>query len=353
MGICTNKQWMQDIEYALTCLPELSELAGRKIMITGCTGLVCSAVVDALISWNCSHDEKINIYALSRNVTAVKERFAPFSNETWFEAEIYDAIKPLNGIKQDCDYIIHGAGNASPGNIVNEPVETMYANIFGVKNLLEYAKSNNSSRLLYVSSSEVYGKSECNKPLGKTDYGYIDILDSRSSYSIGKRAAETLCSSYLDEYGVDCVIVRPGHIYGPTAKSDDNRVSSAWAYKVAKGQDIIMKSDGAQIRSYCYAPDAASAILKALIKGKTLEAYNISNEDSVISIREMAETMAHIGNVKVIFDNPTDLEKKGFNPMRNSSLDAKELMNLGWKGRFNAETGIEHTIKILRDFISH
>ncbi len=351
MGLIENRQWQEDIDRVLACVPELSELSGNRVMITGCTGLICSAVMDVLIRWNCTHDEKIIIYALSRNPEAIENRYEPYISEKWFETDRYDATSTIDHLRQDCDYIIHGAGNASPGNLVREPVETMCANIVGLRNLLEYADNNRSKRLLYLSSSEVYGKTTDNKPFDINDYGYIDILDSRSSYSCAKRAAETLCVSYADEYGVDSVIIRPGHIYGPTAKNGDNRVSSIWAYKVARGEDIVMKSDGAQIRSYCYAPDAASAILKVLLRGQSSQAYNISNPDSVISIKELAEIMTAAGNVGIKYELPTETEKKGFNPMPNSSLDARELMSLGWEGKFDAKEGIEHTISILKELM--
>ena len=357
MSLSNDKLWQEDIDKILSDI-DLSSLAGHKVMVTGCTGLICSAVVDTLIRWNCTHDEKIRIHAVARNVEAVKERFEPYSGEPWFEADQYDAMKSINTLKPDCDYIIHGAGNASPSNIVREPVETMIANIYGLKNLLDYSRKNGTKRLLYISSSEVYGRrsgtaddERADKPFTTNDYGFIDILDPRSSYSSSKRAGETLCVSYADEYGVDSVIVRPGHVYGPTAKESDNRVSSVWAYAVARGQDIVMKSGGAQIRSYCYAADAVSAILKVLIDGQMSHAYNISNSASVINIKELAELMAGAGGVKIKYDLPNEAEKKGFNPMPNSSLDAKELMGLGWEGKFDAKEGIEHTIRILQEII--
>ena len=72
----------------------------------------------------------------------------------------------------------------------------------------------------------------------------------------------------LQKKDIAVSIVRPGHIYGPTATRKDNRVSTAFAYNASDGKDIIMKSDGAQIRSYCYMLDCASAILYVLLKGK-------------------------------------------------------------------------------------
>lgn len=348
MSIYDSELWLADLDKTIKNLPELGELSGKTVLLTGATGLICSAVVDVLIRWNEVHDVKIKIIAAGRSKQKVTDRFAPFSNRQYFSFIEYDATSIDNDFDFSCDYIIHGASNASPSHIIAEPVETMLSNFYGVKTLLDYVKQGKAKRLLYISSSEVYGRKEHNRPSKVDDYGGIDILNPRNSYSVSKCAAETLCVSYHEEYGVDSVIVRPGHIYGPTASVTDNRVSSAWAYAAARGEDIVMKSDGKQIRSYCYCLDCAAALIKILLKGRRTNVYNISNPDSIISIRQMAEIFARIGCVKLQKDIPTKSEKKSFNPMSNSSLDSYELMNLGWLGLFNAEIGIEHTTKILR-----
>ena len=234
---------------------------------------------------------------------------------------------------------------------MKEPVETMLSNFMGMLYLLGYAKKYGAQRVLYISSSEVYGRKDGNQPYREDEYGYVDLLNPRNSYSMGKRAAETLCASYADEYSVGSVIVRPGHIYGPTAFPTDSRVSSAWAYAAARGEDIVMKSNGAQLRSYCYCLDCAAAILKVLIKGENLCAYNISNPGSIVSIREMAELLTKAGDVKLIQETASEEERKAFNPMSNSSLDSKRLQNLGWKGLFDAERGFRHTVSVLRDMM--
>ena len=180
------------------------------------------------------------------------------------------------------------------------------------------------------------------------DYGYIDLLNARNSYSVGKRAAETLCSAFSEEYGTDTVIVRPGHVYGPTALRSDNRVSSAWVIAAANGEDIVMKSDGTQTRSYVYCLDCASAILKVLLQGEPVQAYNISNPCSVISISEMAKIVAEAGCVRFRMELPTEEERKGFNPMPTSALESDSLQKLGWRGLFDAATGFLHTVQIIK-----
>ena len=112
-----------------------------------------------------------------------------------------------------------------------------------------------------------------------------------------------------------------------------------------------MKSAGTQVRSYCYCLDCASAIVKALLKGESVKAYNISNPASIINIKEMAEILAESANVSLKMEAPTEDEKKGFNPMDNSSLDSSELLQLGWKGLFNARRGLSHTVSIITETI--
>ncbi len=344
-----NQNWIADIDKVIEVVPELDELAGKSLMITGAAGLVCSAVVDIIFRYNDTHDKKIQVLAAGRWPEEMSGRFGDLVNRDDFTFVVYDASRTDNVIDVHSDYIIHGASNASPNMIVKEPVETMMSNFLGMKYLLDYAKEQGTKRILYISSSEVYGEKEGKDPYKEGQYGFIDLLKARNSYSVGKRAAETLCASYADEYGVESVIVRPGHIYGPTASPYDNRVASAWSYAVAKGEDIVMKSDGSQIRSYCYCLDCASAMLKVLLCGENCHAYNISNPDSIISIKQMAEILVKSAGVKLRMELPTDEERKGFNPMSNSSLESTSLISLGWRGCFDAEAGFGHTVKILKE----
>lgn len=349
--IYKSKLWFEDIDTVIKVLPELSELNGKSVMITGAAGLICSAVVDILIRYNEVYGGNVKIIGAGRWRKEMSDRFGDYCDKRYFEYVVYDASRTDNELNVEANYIIHGASNAFPTLIVKEPVETMMCNFTGLKFLLDYAKGCGTKRILYISSSEVYGQKESSEPYREGQYGFIDLLNYRNSYSIGKRAAETLCASYAAEYGVESVIVRPGHIYGPTASPQDNRVSSAFAYAAARGEDIVMKSNGAQIRSYCYCLDCASAILKVLIKGENVHAYNISNHNSIVTIMEMAKILAETGGVALRWEMATEEEKKAFNPMSNSSLDSLSLQNLGWRGCFDAQTGLNHTVKILKDII--
>lgn len=340
MNILQSKLYQEDIKKSLSGVMKIEELKNSNILITGATGLVCSAIVDLLIN----ADLDVNVYAAGRSEQKVAERFQGKANFVQ-----YDATQPLSiDMDVDVDYIIHGASNASPNLYVNEPVETMLANINGMQNLLKYARKKNVKKVIYISSSEVYGRKDSIEPFKEDQYGFIDLLNPRSSYSIAKRATETLCASYQAEFGVNFNIVRLGHIYGPSASRSDKRVSSDFAYKAAEGENLTLKSEGKQIRSYCYSLDSASAILSVLTGGVNGEAYNISNKNSIINIREMAENLAKAAGVELIFDIPTQVEAAAFNPMDNSSLDSAKLEELGWSGMFDAEVGLGHTVRILK-----
>lgn len=316
-------------------------MCNYSVLLTGATGLIGSAVAERLVS-----DSRCRVIAACRNISRVRDKFG-YSGECIY----YDALTSVN-FNINVDVIIHAAGLASPELFVSRPVETMMANVFGVKELLEYARRVQAKKVIYVSSSEVYGKAAPrNGGYREDDYGFVDVLDVRSSYPMGKRAAETLCVSYAKEYGVNVSIVRPGHIYGPTASPKDRRVSSAFAWQAARGEAIVMKSAGTSLRSYTHCDDCASAIMAVVEKGLPGEAYNIANRAGVCTIRQMAEIMADEGGVELRFENATEADAAAFNPMDNSCLDPTKLESLGWSGKIGYEDGFRQTVRRLRERI--
>ena len=340
--------YMNDLKTVQELLIGANELKGKSILVTGATGLIGSAIIDLLLYANEIENLKLKIYACGRSEDKMRNRFRHYFERESFAFVKYDACKEIN-FDFSVDYVIHCASNANPKEYMTHPVETMVSNFYGMYQLLQYSKNKSVTRVLYVSSSEVYGKISDSKPIGENSYGYINLLNPRASYSIGKQSTETLCVSFCHEYGSDIVIARPGHIYGPTASKEDSRVSSMFAYNAAYGKDIVMKSKGTQLRSYCYCLDCAAAILAILLKGERGEAYNISNSNSIITIYEMAALLADFGSVNLKIEAPTELERNGYNPMLNSSLNSEKLEQLGWKGIFDARTGLKHTVEILRE----
>lgn len=314
-------------------------LSGCNILVTGGTGLIGGCLVEALMM---NPQRDYHVYASGRNEERAKNRFRDFSGDEAFHFIKYDVMKPLESDIR-FDYIIHAASNGSPNFFAQKPVEVMKANLYGVSNLIEYGLSHGLKRMLYVSSGEVYGEGDGR--VFTEDYsGYVDCTKPRSCYPSSKRAAETLCVSYATEYGVDVVIARPCHVYGPHFTEKDNRVYTQFVRNVLRGEDIVMKSMGEQFRSWCYVVDCVSALLYILLKGTNGQAYNIADAKSNISIRELAETIAGIGNRKVVIDIPDVDEKKGFNVVTKSVLSTEKLENLGWEANKGIKLGLTSTI---------
>ena len=348
MNLYKSPTYIEDLKAVIAESPWLNRFEEKSFLITGATGLICSSMIDLLLFYNEQYDANIKVYAAGRDREKVNERFFKFYGQPSLEFLPYDASKS-NTFGMSVDYIIHGASNAYPAVVQKHPIETMQDNFSGMFELLEFAAENPVSNAVLISSSEIYGRKESPEPFKEDEYGFIDLLNPRSAYSVGKRAAETLCASFACEKNVPVSIVRPGHIYGPTAGRTDNRISSSFAYDAAEGRDLVLKSDGSQIRSYCYMLDCATAILKVALDGKSVAAYNISNPASVMSIKEIASFYAEYGAVHLQFQCPTDREKAAFNPMQNSSLNSDRLQALGWKGLFDSKTGTEHTVRIIKE----
>ena len=254
--------------------------------------------------------------------------FLRYVNDKTFHFFKYDVMQPLV-CNVDFQYIIHAASGACPAEFGKYPVEVMKGNINGVDNLMSYGIQHGMKRLLYISSGEVYGEGD-GRVFTEEYSGYVDCASPRSCYPSSKRAAETLCISYSVEYNVDVVIARPCHVYGPEFTESDNRVYAQFIRNVLQGEDVVMKSTGEQFRSWCYVVDCVSGLLHVLLKGENREVYNIADEDSNITIRQLAELIAGLVGRKVIMKCPDDFEKKGYNMVSKSVFATKKLEALGW-----------------------
>lgn len=340
----SDTYWRQ-IEKVALANESYQALFGKTVLITGATGLVCSSVVDLLLVLNKVKDADIKVVIAGRSEEKVGTFFAHHPNRDALSFTYFDAtetiVAPFSGA---IDYVIHAASNATPSEFAAHPIDTILANVLGLNNLLSAAVKSGVNRVLYVSSSEVYGSNKTGNPYLETDYGPIDVLSTRSAYPLSKKTGESLCISYGFEHDLDTVIVRLGHIYGPLVNKYDNRVSAQFARMVKGGSNIVLKSDGKQLRSYCHALDCASAMLSILVSGEKGNAYNISNPHSICTISQLAAAIAKNAGVEVVFEMPTDGEKRVFNMMDNSSLNSAKLEALGWKPSFDLESGISNML---------
>lgn len=328
----------EDLEFFAKSNIPLDELRNSTVLITGATGLIGSQLVKALRCCNRICNANIRILAFARNLEKARAIFENMLQDHKLQLIIGDVTKPA-AVNEDIDYIIHTASITSSKDFVTYPVETIQTVFEGTRNMLELAKEKNVRGFLCLSSLEVYGVTD---PLlvcvSEKDYGYIDILNPRSSYPEGKRIAECLCISYKKEYGVPVKIARLTQTFGAGVSYDDSRVFAQFARSVIERKNIVLHTPGDTVRSYCYIRDALSALIFILIKGEKGQAYNVANMDTVISIKDMAEMVSQEfpeAGIKVVFDIE-DIEKLGYNPTVKISLDAAKLQKLGWR----AEIGL-------------
>lgn len=315
------------------------EFQGKNVLITGACGMIGTMLCHAFLRAGAV------VYGLDISEERARKRFLQWMEESRFVFVEHDITEPLI-LNSSVDFIIHAASNAYPKAFELDPTGTMLQNFTGVKYLLDFA-TKSMARLLYVSSGEVYGEGN-GTDFEESYSGFIDILNPRACYPSAKRASETLCASYHTQYGTDVVIVRPSHIYGLTATEADTRAATQFLRAGAAGKDIVMKSKGEQVRSYTYIADCVAGMIFVLKNGISGEAYNIANEKSVVSIREVAEIIAEICDVRIRFELPDDAEQRSFNPVTRSVLSSKKLKALGFEGKYDIYGGVERTVRALK-----
>ena len=343
-----NEIYRKDLETALHSTVNYRKLFHKSVLVTGATGLIGSFLVDLLLHINQQKNAGIQVYARARSEETLCTRFASVREMPELHFVVQDVTEPLQ-FKERVDYIVHAAGDSFPSAFREHPVETMTPAVLGTWQLLQYAKEAGIEKFLYLSSGEVYGKSAGGvKAFTETKTGDIDSMDVRSCYPIAKRCAETLCVSFTEQYGVPTVIVRLSHTYGANVSVRDNRVTVQFMKNAVAGQDIVLHSPGKQLRSYTYVADCVSGLLTVMLNGTSGEAYNIANTASRVTIAEFAGIVAEKLGRQCIYEQPTDSEKKELTPIEYAVLASDKLEGLGWVGRYNISTGIEHMLEIAR-----
>ena len=310
---------------------DVDVLKDKRVLITGATGLIGTYIVECF-------RELINTYKINVKVTCICHSKL-LKDEPNIHYVKVDITQPI--VLGAFDYIIHAASNTHPKQYAGDPIGTITTNVFGTKNLLDLAALNPKSRFILCSSVEVYGKSiEGQDEFTETSSGYIDCNTLRANYPESKRLSETLCNAYREVNGQDFVIARLTRCYGSTIKKDDTKVLSQFINNALEGKDIVLKSKGEQEFSYVYVADAVSAIFTLLFYGESGNAYNISDNNSNIKLKDLAKYIASKSHTNVVFDLPDDVESKGFSTADMTKLNTDKIEALGWKAKTDIKEGI-------------
>ena len=340
-----NKVLKEDLEAIIGENIPWEKLKGRTVLITGASGMIGIYMLQVLTLLNERYDYNIRVIAMLRNAKKLPKEVRERED---VEIIVHDVTERLE-VSGDVHYVIHAASPASPLIMQNQPVETIAANTLGTFNTLRLAKEKKAEGYLFISSREVYGQpNEGQEFFYEDTYGFVDQLNPRSCYSEGKKAAETMCVCYHDEYGLNVKLARLAHTYGPGMSIYDGRVQADFLKNVFHNEDIVLKSEGTAVRSYTYIGDAVAGLYRILLDSEDM-VYNIGNEEGKVSIRELAEIMVDIypeRGLKIVFDIPEG-GTKGTAPYTLGILSSRKLRKIGWSPKYSVKEGFKRTLEYL------
>ena len=308
------------------CIP-WEAFRNKTFFITGASGLIGTTLIYGLDYANSVRNLGLKIIALVRNLERAHQRFGDLRVDDSFSI-VQGNVEDLSAIDIPIDYIVHAASQTASKEFVCHAVETIQTSVLGTIEILKLAKEK-KSRVVYLSSMEVYGHPEKGHRIDESEIGAMSPLDLRNSYPISKVMAESLCCAYASEYGVHASIIRLAQTYGVGVSDYDKRIFAYFADCVREKKNIVLKTRGETERCYLHTNDAVSAILAVLVKGRPGYAYNAADEDSYCSIAEMAQKIAEANDIKLEFDIQ-DEKTNGFPQAVYLKLDTSALKALGW-----------------------
>lgn len=319
----------------------IDALRGKKILITGATGMVGVMLIDSLMKLG-----DVKVIAVGRNREKAAERLGEYFDNSNFLFMEHDVCMPFpDGIS--ADYIIPMASNTHPLAYSQFPIETMMINLKGAEHALNLAERTGAT-VVYTSTNEIYGNAVNNTAFDEDSNGKLNLNNARSCYNESKRSAEAMCQSYMAEQGVKVKIARLCRVFGPTMLMSDSKASSQFIKKAVEGDDIVLKSEGNQYFSYTYVADAVRGLLTVLLSGEYGIPYNVSSPKTDVHLRDFARMCAEYNNKSVVFDIPSQTEAKGYSVATQAILSSERIKNIGFIGKYEMKDAIRRTIGILR-----
>jgi nucleoside-diphosphate-sugar epimerase len=343
----TNQIVQKDLQEITQAPINWTEFEGKTILITGANGMLATYLAYTFLYLVKERGVKLKVLALSRSKAKSEILYKDFMGQSYFTIIEQDIVAPIN-YAGAVDYIFHLAGNASPYAITHEPTDILRSNLIGTFNVMDFARAKKSKRVFFASTREVYGE-VVSDSLSEDAFGRLDPLDNRSCYPESKRAAESILRSYHLQYGIDCVIARIAHSYGPGMKlENDGRVMADFIKNAVQGEDIVLTSDGSAIRAFCYISDAVVSMLLLLLNGTAGAAYNLANETEPYPIRDVANMVAksnHGKEVEVVFAKGQPASQGGYCKYPRVALDTSKIESLGFSPQVKLREGIHRTLK--------
>lgn len=286
-----------------------------KILVTGGAGFIGSHLVESLVENG--HDVTVLDNLSSGkpdNLSAVNDQIT-FVNGDIRDKELISSILP--GI----EVIYHLAAEVSVPASFNDPIKHFEINVLGTQNICEAAVKSNVERIIFASSSAVYGETS---KLPITEETQTAPL---SPYGMSKLMGEELLDYYYRVFGLKSVIFRYFNIYGPRqdAKSEYSAVISKFISLIQGGKNPVIFGDGSQSRDFIYVSDVVKYNLNALkLTSHFAKPINIGTGKPV-TIKGIVEKLAEIFEKEItpVFDNPREGDIR--HSYCNNNIACKEL----------------------------
>jgi nucleoside-diphosphate-sugar epimerase len=336
---------------------ELEQMSGKRLLIAGGAGFLGYYLVQALLHRNSRNPSRpIHVTVLDNFIRGVPVWLTDLRADPNLTLIRHDVTEPLPDGLDPQHYLIHAASIASPIYYRKYPIETMDANINGLRHMLDYCVAQREfggevEGMLFYSSSEIYGDpSPEHIPTSESYRGFVSCTGPRACYDESKRFGETLCVNFAQQRGVPVKMARPFNNYGPGLKITDGRVIPDFARNILEGRDIVMLSDGSPKRTFCYVSDAVAGYFKILVRGRAGEPYNVGVETPEISVAGLAERMVALAHElfgykgKVVRKSSSDEQYLVDNPNRRSPVIAKARVELGFDPQIAIDDGLRRSL---------
>lgn len=350
---------LTDLDTIVTKLDQdMARMTGRRLLITGGAGFLGYYLVQAPLRWNDLHpdQEPVEVVVLDNYHRGVPTWLGELTARSDLQVRAHDVRAPLPDDLGRLDFVIHAAGIASPTYYRRYPIETMDANVSGLRHLLDHAVDQQESGepvhgFLFFSSSEIYGDPPPNAiPTPETYRGNVSCTGPRACYDESKRFGETLCVNFVRQHGLPLTMARPFNNYGPGMKITDGRVIADLCRDALAGRDLILLSDGSPTRTFCYVSDAVTGYYLILLRGRPGEPYNIGVEAPEVSMGELASRIVRLGTEIFSYQGRVARGESGEhdylvdNPFRRRPDIAKARGELGYRPEVDLDEGLRRTL---------
>jgi len=312
-----------------------------NILITGGAGFIGSHIIDYLLK-NTNHKIKVVDNLFSGSLNNIKNNLKQYPNRLNF---IYGDVSNLevcrNAVK-DIDLICHQAAVGSVPRSFEDPLTSHNSNVNGILNLLIASKENKVKRIVYASSSAVYGDE---LTLPKVEH---KIGDPMSPYAVTKVVQELYCNLFTQYYGIECIGLRYFNVFGPNQNPEGAyaAVIPKFIKLIKEGTSPIINGDGSYSRDFTYIDNVVDANIKALFTTNEKcngEVFNIGAGGRTTILELFSILKKELNSKKDPIFNPI---RKGDIPHSNANIKkASELLE--WIPKINTEEGLKLTLKLL------